>query len=86
MMCNVCTDTLIYHSLFICVYNAGCSQGYNISLYDDHASINTEGVEQANSELCKFKSSLSYMNRNNFISLLELSLYYHNKKHLDGNL
>lgn len=72
-----CLPLVCYN--YIC---SGCSQGYHIRLYGDHQSVNTEVVEQANSDLCKLKSSLSYMNKCNFISYLKLFLYYRNKKYL----
>lgn len=66
----------------VCYLLPSLQSRYNISLYGDCQSVNTEVVHQTNSDLCKLKSSLSNMNRSNFISHLKFFLYYCNKKYL----
>ena len=78
-VCGVCVSSSL---ATCCVFTAACSRGYNISLYPDYQSVNTEVVEQANSDLSNQKSSLSCMNKCNFVSHLKLFLYYRNKKFL----
>ena len=55
---------------------AACSSGYNISICPQYSWVKSEVVEQANSELSKLKSSLSYMNKVNFMAHLKLFLYF----------
>ena len=63
------------------LYTAACA-GYNISSYPQYQNLNTQVVEQANSELGRIKSSLSYMNQRNFMKHLSLFLYFLNQRHL----
>jgi hypothetical protein len=57
-----------------------CSSGYNVSHYPVFARLNSQLVEQANSELDKIKGSLSYMNKKNFLTHLKLFLYFLNDR------
>ena len=49
-------------------------------MYPELNLTNTQVVEQANSTLKRIKSSLSYMNPDNFMSHCKLFLWYNNKE------
>lgn len=57
---------------------AGCSSGYNVSMYRDYALLNTQVAEQRNATLNRLKSSLSYMHEENFFLHLSVFLSYRN--------
>ena len=61
-----------------CPLFIGCSSAYNIGIYPQAATINSQVVEQANSSLKKIKSSLSYMNSHNFMAHCKFYLWYMN--------
>ena len=51
---------------------------YNISKYMQFRDVNTQIVEQSNAVLKRAKSSVSYMNKDNFFSHVKLILWYYN--------
>jgi len=53
---------------------------YKMSSYPQFANFNSQVVEQANSILKRTKSSLSYMNKENFMAHCKLLLWYWNQK------
>lgn len=58
--------------------HAGCSFGYKLDAYPQFRHINTQLVEQANADMKRTKSSLSYMNAKNFVDHMKFFLWYRN--------
>lgn len=60
--------------------HAGCSIAYRMSDYNQYSSLNSQTVEQGNSSLKRIKSSVSYMNKTNFMKHCTFYLWYHNQR------
>eukprot|EP00198_Chlamydomonas_reinhardtii_P005464 XP_001694800.1 predicted protein [Chlamydomonas reinhardtii] len=54
--------------------HTGCSHAYNMSLYPDLDGLNSEVAEQVNSQLQPYKSMVSQMRQDNFMSCLRFVL------------
>ena len=71
-------------NIYVCICHIrltiGCSCAYRMNDYPQFIDINSQVVEQSNAALKRIKSSISYMNRNNFFIHCTLFLWYHNKK------
>ena len=61
-------------------YFTGCNAAYKMSDYPQYNHLNSQTVEQSNSCLKRIKSSLSYMNKKNFLDHCALYLWYHNQR------
>ena len=69
---------LYMHWFLIDSVYPGCSCAYRMKYYPQFDSINSQVVEQSNAALKRTKSSLSYMNKDNFFLHCTLFLWYHN--------
>jgi hypothetical protein len=76
-------DTKFFVDRFHWDNHTACSEGYNIGLYPQFSSVNTEVVEQANSDFNHIKASLSYMTKSNFLNHLRLFVYFRNRNRLN---
>lgn len=63
---------------------SGCSLGYELSLYPQFDSINSQCNEQANAGLKRIKDQLSYMTAEHFMSHCSLYLWNQNLKKLNS--
>lgn len=61
-------DTEFYVDRLHWENHTSCSYGYNLSLYPQFNSINSQLSEQSNAGLKRIKDQLSYMTANNFLS------------------
>jgi len=58
---------------------SACSVGYNIDMYPQFESVNSQANEQANSGIKRLKGFISYMNQRNFMRHCKLYLWLKNK-------
>ncbi|KAL5009419.1 hypothetical protein ScPMuIL_015000 [Solemya velum] len=61
-------DTEFYVDRLHWENHTSCSYGYNLSLYPQFNSVNSQLSEQSNAGLKRIKDQLSYMTANNFLS------------------
>lgn len=74
------------YKIIIIIMIIGCSVAYKMSDYPQYQGLNSQLVEQRNSTLHKIKSSLSYMNKENFLLHCSFYLWYWNHKKWNLNL
>lgn len=70
---------LATYQQLLSIFFTGCAIGYMALMYPFLSHVNTQLVEQNNSKLKKLKSSLSYMNPDNFMDTLNFFLCHCNE-------
>ena len=68
------------------IYIAGCSNTYELKSYPQFKDLNSQVVEQFNSQIKKLKGMISYMTKDNFFKHLKLFVWGKNNGVVNKNL